>query len=71
MSGENTPIEDFAEAFSREPGNATEWYYPNRMILDTAAANALRRTPAADLLGLRLFHDAADRHAAATPSRPT
>lgn len=38
-SGENTPIEAFADAFSREPGNATEWYYPNRMILDTAAAN--------------------------------
>jgi pimeloyl-ACP methyl ester carboxylesterase len=56
VSGENTPIEDFAKAFSREPGNATEWYYPNRMILDTSAANALERTPAADYLGLRLFH---------------
>ena len=55
VSGENTPIEVFAETFSSEPGNATEWYYPNRMILDTAAANSLRRTPAADLLGLRLF----------------
>lgn len=55
-SGENTPIETFAGAFANEPGNATEWYYPNRMILDTSAANALRRTPAADLLGLRLFH---------------
>ena len=41
------------------------------MILDTAAANALERTPAADFLGLRLFHTQADRHAAATPSRPT
>jgi hypothetical protein len=56
VSGENTPIEDFAKAFSREPGNATEWYYPNRMILDTSAANALEPTPASDLLGLRLFH---------------
>jgi hypothetical protein len=55
-SGELTPIEDFAKAFSREPGNATEWYYPNRMILDTSAANALKPTPAADYLGLRLFH---------------
>lgn len=55
-SGEVTPIEDFATAFSREPANATEWYYPSRMILDTAAANALEPTPAADLLGLRLFH---------------
>ena len=58
-SGEVTPIEDFATAFSREPANATEWYYPSRMVLDTAAANALEPTPAADLLGLRLFH--ADR----------
>ncbi len=56
VSGENTPIEDFAKSFSREPGNATEWYYPNRMILDTSAANALKRTPAANYLGLRLFH---------------
>jgi len=55
-SGENTPIEDFAEAFGREPANATEWYYPARMVLDTGAANALGRTPAADFLGLRLFH---------------
>jgi pimeloyl-ACP methyl ester carboxylesterase len=56
VDGENTPIEDFSAAFSREPGNATEWYYPNRMILDTSAANALGRTPAAKFLGLRLFH---------------
>lgn len=55
VSGENTPIEDFAAAFGREPANATEWYYPTRMVLDTAAANALKRTPASDLLGLRLF----------------
>lgn len=56
VSGENTPIENFATAFSRDPANATEWYYPNRMILDTNAANALGRTPAARFLGLRLFH---------------
>ncbi len=56
VSGENTPIEDFASAFARPVGNATEWYYPNRMILDTSAANALKPTPAADYLGLRLFH---------------
>ena len=56
-SGENTPIENFAKAFSRGPeDNALEWYYPNRMILDTAAANALGRTPAAKFLDLRLFH---------------
>jgi len=58
VDGENTPIQRFAAAFSREPANATEWYYPRRMVLDTNAANALQRTPAADLLGLRLFHTA-------------
>jgi len=55
-SAENTPIEDFAAAFGREPANATEWYYPTRMVLDTSAANALGRTPAAKFLDLRLFH---------------
>lgn len=54
--GEATPIQRLARAFSREPGNAAEWYYPQRLVLDTSAANALRRTPAADALGLRLFH---------------
>ena len=56
VDGENTPIQNLARSFSREPGNATEWYYPNRMILDTGAANALERTPASDFLDLRLFH---------------
>ena len=56
VDGESVPIQDFAKAFSGEPGNATEWYYPRRMVLDTAAANALKRTPAAKFLNLRLFH---------------
>ena len=56
VSGENTPIENFAAAFSREPANATEWYYPNRMILDTAAANALRPTAASRFLDLEIKH---------------
>ncbi len=59
VDGQKTPIGDFAEAFSREPANATEWYYPTRMVLDTAAANSLRMTPAAKLLGLEIRH--ADR----------
>ena len=56
VDGQNTPIGDFAAAFAREPANATEWYYPARMILDTAAANALRPTPAARYLGLEIKH---------------
>lgn len=56
VDGQNTPIGDFAKAFAREPANASEWYYPTRMVLDTAAANSLRRTPAARLLGLEIKH---------------
>lgn len=56
VSGENTPIESFAKTFSREPANATEWYYPRRMVLDTAAANALEPTRASAFLGLRIQH---------------
>lgn len=56
VSGENTPIESFAKTFSREPANATEWYYPRRLILDTAAANALEQTPASSFLNLRIQH---------------
>jgi hypothetical protein len=56
VGGQATRIGDLARAFSREPGNAAEWYYPQRLVLDTSAANALRRTPAGDVLGLRLFH---------------
>ncbi len=58
VDGQNMPLSDFAKAFSREPANATEWYYPTRMVLDTAAANALRPTPAARLLGLEIKHAA-------------
>jgi hypothetical protein len=56
VDGQITPLQDFAKAFGREPANATTWYYPNRMILDTAAANALRPTPASRLLGLEIKH---------------
>lgn len=57
--GELVPIQRFAKTFAREPVNATEWYYPRRMVLDTSAANALKRTAASDVLGLRLFHTGA------------
>jgi hypothetical protein len=56
VDGQNMSIKDFAKAFSREPANATEWYYPSRLVLDTAAANALRPTPASRLLGLEIKH---------------
>jgi hypothetical protein len=54
--GQITPIRRFARAFGATRPNATEWYYPRRLRLDIDAANDLRMTPAARLLGLRLHH---------------
>jgi hypothetical protein len=54
--GELTPIQRFARAFAAENPNATEWYYPRRLLLDIDAASALRQTAAARYLGLRLTH---------------
>jgi hypothetical protein len=56
QDGEVTPIRRFARAFAGNRPNATEWYYPRRLLLDIDAANDLRMTPAARLLGLRLRH---------------
>ena len=44
--------------------NATEWYYPRRLLLDFDAANDLRQNAAARILGLRLQHGRGDRPAA-------
>ena len=54
--GELTPIRRHARAYSADRPNATEWYYPRRLLLDFDAASAMRRTPAARFLGLRLMH---------------
>jgi pimeloyl-ACP methyl ester carboxylesterase len=54
--GELTPIQRFARAFAAENPNATEWYYPRRLLLDIDAASVLRQTAAARYLGLRLTH---------------
>lgn len=51
-----TPIQDLAFAFSQEPLGPVDWYYPERLSIDTAAASSLSETPAAAVLGLRLFH---------------
>lgn len=56
ISGEQTPIQRFARAFAATRPNATEWYFPNRLILDISAANAMGRDAATRELGLRLFH---------------
>ena len=54
--GELTPIRRHAKAFASDAPNATEWYYPRRLLLDFDAASPLRQTPAARYLGLRLLH---------------
>jgi hypothetical protein len=54
--GELTPIQRHARAYAANRPNATEWYYPRRLMLDIDVASPLRRTPAARFLGLRLMH---------------
>jgi hypothetical protein len=56
MDDELVPIKRFSRAFSANDPNATEWYYPRRLLLDIDAASPLRMTPAARFLGLRLRH---------------
>jgi hypothetical protein len=56
QDGELTPIQRHARAYAADRPNATEWYYPRRLLLDFDAASALRQTPAAKFLGLRLRH---------------
>jgi hypothetical protein len=55
-NGEVTPIRRFARAFAANDPNATEWYYPRRLLLDIDAANDLRMNAAARVVGLRLRH---------------
>jgi hypothetical protein len=56
QDGELTPIRRHARAWAAEAPNATEWYYPRRLLLDIDAASPLRQTAAARYLGLRLTH---------------
>jgi hypothetical protein len=55
-NGEITPIRRFAKAYADNKPNATEWYYPRRLLLDFDAASDLRMNKAAKILGLRLEH---------------
>ena len=56
QDGELTPIRRFAKAYAGNDPNATEWYYPRRLLLDIDAANDVRQNAAARYLGLRLEH---------------
>ena len=51
-----TPAQDVAFVFSQEPLGPVDWYYPQRLTIDTQAARSLTETPAAKVLGLRLTH---------------
>ncbi len=51
-----TPVQDIAYVFSREPLGPVDWYFPERLSIDIGAASALTQTPAANVLGLRLYH---------------
>ena len=56
IDGENTPVQRLARTFGTEPANGVEWYFPRRLPLDLQAASALRPTPAARVLGVRVRH---------------
>jgi hypothetical protein len=56
QDGEITPLRRHARAWAAHAPNATEWYYPRRLLLDFDAASPMRQTPAARFLGLRLLH---------------
>ena len=56
QDGELTPLHALAKTWAAHAPNATEWYYPRRLLLDVDAASPMRQTPAARLLGLRLMH---------------
>jgi hypothetical protein len=56
QDGELTPIRRHAKAYAADAPNATEWYYPRRLLLDFDAASPMRQTPAARYLELRLLH---------------
>ena len=51
-----TPIANLAETFGQEPANATEWYFPRKLTIDTNGANEMRQNDVAKFLGLRLKH---------------
>jgi pimeloyl-ACP methyl ester carboxylesterase len=56
QDGELTPAQNIASTFWQEPGNAVEWYFPDRLRLDVDGMSPLKRGPVAALLGLRPFH---------------
>jgi pimeloyl-ACP methyl ester carboxylesterase len=55
QAGELTPLPRLEAGFTSEPGNAVEWYFPQKLTLDVDGANKLSRNPTTKLLGLREY----------------
>jgi pimeloyl-ACP methyl ester carboxylesterase len=51
-----TPVQRLAATFGQEPANAVEWYFPNRLTIDTDGASPMLQNDVAQFLGLRLLH---------------
>jgi pimeloyl-ACP methyl ester carboxylesterase len=56
VDGGVTPVGRLAETFGQEPVNATEWYFPKRLTIDTNGADQMKMNDVAKFLGLRLMH---------------
>ena len=56
VDGGLTPISRLAETFGQEPTNAVEWYFPQRLTIDTNGADQMTQNDVANFLGLRLMH---------------
>lgn len=57
VNGPAASVPAFCAAFTREPGNSMEWYYPVRLDMDLLlGVPDLRRTAVTDALGLRPYH---------------
>ena len=59
VDGELTPIANVSSAFGIEPGNAVEWYFPQRLVIDVFGVQGALNGPTARFLGLKLTREAA------------
>jgi pimeloyl-ACP methyl ester carboxylesterase len=56
VDGENMTIARLAAAFAQLRPQLAEWYFPNRLDLDSFGANSMKRDAVTKFLGLRLWH---------------
>jgi hypothetical protein len=52
-----TPAQDIAFVFAQEPVGSVDWYYPERLTIDTEAASSLQPTAADTVLGLKVTEE--------------